>query len=276
MPEGHAVARWGDALRVLVGDTVGAIQAPPRWRERAQRLVGTQVTGVVTHGKHLVLEFSNDWVIHTHAMQYGSWQIGSPGEALRKDARFIRLRIDTPRHRAVFFHGPVMEVFSREEFGTHERFQSLGPDVLHPEFDVNAVYSAIVAQGDREIGDVVLDQRVLSGIGNVYKSEGLFLAGIDPRLMSSSVPRADMLVFFDEVIPLMAAGRGRPGTIETLPEELRYAAWVRTWVYRRRGQPCFVCATPIQRIRQGAFQRSTYFCPQCQRSADQSLGDGPG
>jgi endonuclease-8 len=226
--------------------------------------VGTQLTGVVTHGKHLVLEFSNDWVIHTHALQYGSWQIGSRREKLRKEARFVRLRIDTPRHRAVFFHGPVMEVLSREELSVHERFRSLGPDVLRPGFDVGAVYAAITAQGDREIGDVVLDQRVVSGIGNIYKSEGLFLAAMDPRQPASGVTIEDMTAFFAEVIPLMAAGRARQGMIETLPEELRYEPWMWTWVYRRRGQPCFVCASPIEMVRQGVFQRTTYFCPQCQ------------
>jgi formamidopyrimidine-DNA glycosylase len=251
-------------LRLLVGDTVRAIQTPPRWHGRAERLLGTQLSAVVTHGKHLVLEFSNDWVIHTHAMQYGSWQVGSRREALRKDTRFIRLRIDTPRRRAVFFHGPVMEVLSRGELARHERFNSLGPDVLHRDFDVRVVHSAIVAQGDREIGDVVLDQRVVSGIGNIYKSEGLFLGAIDPRQKASQVTVDDMTAFFAEVIPLMQAGRQRIGMIETLPEELRYEPWMRTWVYRRRGQPCFVCGTPIQMIRQGDFQRTTYFCPQCQ------------
>jgi len=262
--EGHAVARWGDALRHLVGDTVRAIQAPPRWRERADGLLGERLTGIVTHGKHLVLEFSNDWVIHTHAMQYGSWQIGTRREALRKDERFIRLRIDTRRRRAVFFHGPVMEVLSREEFAAHERFNSLGPDVLHPDFDVSQVHLGVVAQGGREIGDVVLDQRVVSGIGNIYKSEGLFLAAIDPCQRASQVTFDDMTAFFAEVIPLMQAGRRRFGMIETLPEELRYEPWMRTWVYRRRGQPCFVCGSPIQMIRQGDFQRTTYFCPRCQ------------
>ena len=268
MAEGHAVARWGDALRRLVGDTVESIQTPPRWRERADGLLGARLADVVTHGKHLVLEFSNDCVIHTHAMQYGSWQIGTRRERLRKDARFIRLRIDTPSHRAVFFHGPVMEVLSREEFARHERFNSLGPDVLHPSFDVGAAYEAIVAQGEREIGDVVLDQHVVSGIGNIYKSEGLFLACIDPREMASRIPIDDIAVFFGEVIPLMQAGRQHFGMIETLPEELRYEPWMRTWVYRRRGQPCFVCGSPIQMIRQGEFQRTTYFCPHCQTTPD--------
>ena len=272
MAEGHAVARWGDALRLLVGDTVRAIQTPPRWRERADHLLGERLTDVVTHGKHLVLAFSNDWIIHTHAMQYGSWQVGARRDPLRKDTRFIRLRIDTPRRRAVFYHGPVMEVLSREEFAAHERFNSLGPDVLHRDFNVAAVYAAIVAQGDREIGDVVLDQRVVSGIGNIYKSEGLFLAAIDPMQKASDVTLDDMTAFFAEVIPLMQAGRQRFGMIETLPEELRFESWMRTWVYRRRGQPCFVCASPIQMSRQGNFQRTTYFCPQCQRQLDYAHG----
>jgi len=229
-------------------------------------LLGERLTGVVTHGKHLVLEFSNDWIIHTHAMQYGSWQIGARREVLRKDARFVRLRIDTPKRRAVFFHGPVMEVLSRAEFATHERFHSLGPDVLHPDFEVSHVFAAIVAQRDREIGDVVLDQRVVSGIGNIYKSEGLFLAAMDPRQNASEVTFQDLEAFFAEVIPLMQAGRQRFGMIETLPDDLRYEPWMRTWVYRRRGQPCFVCGSPIRMTRQGDFQRTTYFCPQCQQT----------
>ncbi|HJQ20034.1 MAG TPA: DNA-formamidopyrimidine glycosylase family protein [Gemmatimonadaceae bacterium] len=264
MAEGHAVARWADALRPLVGDTIHAVATPPRWRERAERLIGTQLTGLHTHGKHLVLEFSNGWVIHTHAMQYGSWQIGSRRQALRKDARFVRLRLETPRRRAVFFHGPVMEVLSAEEFAAHDRFHALGPDVLHDGFDVSGAHAAVTSQGEREIGDVVLDQRVVSGIGNIYKSECLFLAAIHPQRAASSIGADELTTFFAELIPLMQAGRRQPGMIETLPHELRYEPWMRTWVYRRRGQPCFVCATPILMVRQGDFQRTTYFCPFCQ------------
>ncbi|HET9635111.1 MAG TPA: DNA-formamidopyrimidine glycosylase family protein, partial [Gemmatimonadaceae bacterium] len=180
MAEGHAVARWADALRELIGERVEEIQVPPRWRERAEKIPGATLTQVRTHGKHLVLQFSNDWVVHTHAMQYGSWQIGPLGQELRKEARFARLRLTTPRHEVVFFHGPVMEVLSLDELAKHERFTSLGPDLLHDDFPVDSVIDAIQAQGDREIGDLILDQRVVSGIGNIYKSEGLFLATIHP------------------------------------------------------------------------------------------------
>lgn len=264
MAEGHAVARWGDALRELVGERVEVIHVPPRWRERAERITGAQLTLVQTHGKHLVLHFSSGWVVHTHAMQYGSWQVGPKGQTLRKEARFARLRLTTPGYEVVFFHGPVMEVLSLEELAAHERFHSLGPDLLHEGFSPSGLLAAVQAQGDREIGDVVLDQRIVAGIGNIYKSEGLFLAAVDPRRPAKSVTAEELASLFEELIPLMQAGRYVYGMTVTLPPDLRLEPWMRNWVYRRRGQPCFVCATPIEMMRQGEFQRTTYFCPHCQ------------
>lgn len=264
MAEGHAVARWGDALRQLVGEQVQDIQVPARWRDRAHHIRGAHLTRVHTHGKHLVLHFSSGWVVHTHAMQYGSWQIGPLGQELRKDGRFARLRLTTPRHEVVFFHGPVMEVLSLDEFAAHERFHSLGPDLLREDFSSNAVLAALHAQADREIGDAILDQRIVAGIGNIYKSEGLFLATIHPRRPANSIGARELEVFFDELIPLMQAGRLKYGMTVTLPPELQVEPWMRNWVYRRRGQPCFVCATAVELIRQGDLQRTTYFCPHCQ------------
>jgi len=264
MAEGHAVARWGDALRQLIGERVDEIKVPPRWRERAEKLRGAELTVVRTHGKHLVLQFSNDWVVHTHAMQYGSWQIGPVGQQLRKEERFARLLLRTSRYEAVFFHGPVMEVLSVDELARHERFNALGPDLLHEDFSVESAIAAIRRQVGREIGDVILDQHVISGIGNIYKSEGLFLAMIHPLLPASTISHESLRSFFDELIPLMQAGRCDQGWIVTLPRDLQLEAWMRNWVYQRRGQPCFVCATKIEMIRQGDFQRTTYFCPHCQ------------
>lgn len=264
MAEGHAVARWADALQQLVGETVRDVVVPPRWRERAARLAGTQVTRVHAHGKHLVVHFSNDWVIHTHAMQYGSWQVGPIGQQLRKESRYARLRLTTGRLEVLFYHGPVMEVLSADEFARHERYASLGPDLLHDDFQSSTVLDTMRAQGAREVGDAVLDQRIVAGIGNIYKSEGLFLAAIHPGRRSDSLTSRELQVFFDELIPLMQAGRLEYGMTITLPPELRYEPWMRNWVYRRRGHPCFVCATPIEMFRQGDFQRTTYFCPHCQ------------
>ena len=265
MPEGHSVARWGDTLRELIGERVEAILVPARWRDRAAHIAGSTLTGVDTHGKHLVLSFSSDWVIHAHAMQYGSWQVGPIGQELRKEARFARLRITTGKHDIVYYHGPVMEVLTRGELAVHERFQSLGPDLLSDTFDRHSAITSLGAS-DREIGDAVLDQRIVAGIGNIYKSEGLFLAAIHPLRLASDVRDHELDVFFDELIPLMQEGRFKYGATKTLPEELRFEPWYRNWVYRRRAQPCFVCATPVEMVRQGEFQRATYFCPHCQTS----------
>ena len=264
MAEGHAVARWGDALRKLVGERVAVVEVPSRWRERAEQIRSTLLTRVETHGKHLVLHFSSGWVVHTHAMQYGSWQIGPIGQELRKEVRFARLRLTMERHEVVFFHGPVMEVLSLDELATHERFQSLGPDLLHDDFSISRVYEALQEQGQREIGDAVLDQRIIAGIGNIYKSEGLFLAAIHPRRQASDISASELDTFFGELIPLMQDGRSQQGMIVTLPADMQLEPWMRTWVYRRRGHPCFVCATKIDMFRQGEFQRTTYFCPHCQ------------
>ena len=222
------------------------------------------MTRVVTHGKHLVLFFSNDCVIHTHSLQYNSWQIGKRGFELRRPLHYIRLRIITKNYEAVFYHGPVMEIMSVEEFERQGNIQTLGPDVLHEDFDSESIFLAIRRQAEREIGDLLLDQRIVSGIGNIYKSEGLFLAALHPQTPARSVTRDDMRAFFGEVLPLMQAGRFRLGATVTLPEELQFDRWTRNWVYRRRGQPCFVCGTTILMIRQGEFERTTYFCPTCQ------------
>lgn len=264
MAEGHAVARWADSLREVQGERVVAVTVPPRWRERAERVKGARLDGVRTHGKHLVLDFSSGWVIHTHAMQYGSWQVGPRDLTPRKDLRFARLQLATRKHLVLFYHGPVMEVLSKEEFAAHERFHTLGPDLLHDGFEPVAVHAAVRGQGDRPIGDTVLDQRIVAGIGNIYKSEGLFLAAVDPRRTSRSIGRSEMRVFFEELIPLMQLGRRVYGMTITLPDELRFEPWMRNWVYRRRAQPCFVCGTAIEMIRQGDFQRATYYCPHCQ------------
>lgn len=264
MAEGHAVARWADALQQLVGEEVSDIVVSPRWRERADQVRGARLTRVQSHGKHLVLHFSNGWVIHTHAMQYGSWQIGPIGQPLRKEERYARLRLTTDRLEALFYHGPVMEVLAADEFTTHERFHSLGPDLLHDDFAASSILDALHGQGAREIGDAVLDQHIVAGIGNIYKSEGLFLAAIHPKRRADSIASTEMHVFFGELIPLMQAGRLEHGMTITLPAELRFEPWMRNWVYRRRGQPCFVCATPIEMFRQGEFQRTTYCCPHCQ------------
>ena len=264
MAEGHAVVRWARELRRLVGEELTNVAAPPRWRDRARSLVGARVREVRTIGKHLFID-SGDYVVHCHAMQYGSWQVGERGMAHRKERRYVRLQLVTPTHEAVFYHGPVMEILTPTELDAHPAVTSLGPDLLHDTFD-RAEVARRLRSGDvpeRAIGDAILDQRVVAGIGNIYKSEGLFLAAIDPRRPAREVSDEELARLWDALIPLMHAGTERYGRTTTLPDELRTDG-DHNWVYRRRRRPCFRCGGEIEMLRQGELARATYFCPGCQ------------
>lgn len=264
MAEGHAVIRWARALAQLVGEPLIGIRLPQRWGDRAGMLAGSHITGIETRGKHLLLHLSNTETIHTHAMQYGSWQVGEHGMTPRKDAKYVRLRLVTEQHEAIFYHGPVIEVLTAEELRQHGALNALGPDVMSPRFDRDEAARRVAEQDDRAIGDVVLDQRVMAGLGNIFKSEGLFLANIDPRRAAASITRDELDRFWDRIIPIMWRGTERYGKTLTTPPELQQQGHLH-YVYRRRGHPCLVCGTKIEMARQGELDRSTYFCPRCQR-----------
>lgn len=263
MAEGHAVVRWARALRSLEGSPLVRVDAPARWSSRARQLRGHCVTEVGTHGKHLLVATSCDLTVHCHAMIYGSWQFGAPGMTLRKPQRQVRLRLRTVEREAVFFNGPVMELLTPEELAAHGRLTRLGPDVMSDTFDGNEAWCRLFLDAQRETGDAVLDQRIVAGIGNIYKSESLFLTGILPTRMVSSLGRQQVDRLWNMARHLMWRDARRSGPIVTLDDPLRRDG-DRHWVYRRRGRPCFRCGTRIEMVRQGELRRATYFCPTCQ------------
>jgi endonuclease VIII len=263
MAEGHAVIRWARTLGVLVGEPLEDVVLPRRSGDRGAALRGEYVRSIHTHGKHLLLHLSNDETIHTHAMQYGSWQVGTRPLDLRKASQYVRLRLVTTAHEAVFYHGPVIELLSVAELASHGVLNALGPDVMASVFDRDEAAHRIATAGERAIGDVVLDQRVVAGLGNIFKSEGLFLARVDPRRPAASVTRAEQDILWDEIVPIMWRGTEQYGKTATTPLEMQ-AVGALHWVYRRKGHPCFRCGTKIAMVRQGDLARSTYYCPLCQ------------
>lgn len=270
MPEGHTVARWANELRPMIGESIVDVRAPERWRERADALIGRHLVRVDTHGKNLLLRFDDGTTIRAHAMQYGSWQIGAPGMELRKESRYVRLMLRTAVHEAVFFHGPVMEILTAAEAERHDDLSALGPDVLAIDFDAEEAARRLRGNPLREIGDAILDQRNVAGIGNIYKSEGLYLAGIHPQRTTASITDDELARLWRSVIPLMRTGVAHAGATTTLPPELvGPGRW--HWVYRRRGHPCFCCGTKILMVRQGELGRTTYFCPSCQPTGERSV-----
>lgn len=257
MPEGdtihHAARRVGGAL---TGREIRSIETPhprtrgERWR---QKLAERRVRSVDAHGKHLFIRFEGDLTLHSHLRMTGKWGIYRHGERWRRARRRAWLVIRTDQHEVVQFDGPVLELTtdSRTRFDPH--LAGLGPDVLAPEFDQRKFLTR-VREDDRTrgIGEALLDQRNLAGIGNIWKAESCFLAGLDPWKPVSEVGDDELLLLVRTVRPLMAesAERGRPGT---------------PWVYERAGRPCRRCGTLVRARGQGDDNRTTFWCPGCQR-----------
>jgi DNA-formamidopyrimidine glycosylase len=262
MAEGHLIVRWARRLRALLRQPLVHVDLPARLADRAPGLAGQHLADVTTHGKHLLLHLSGGETIHCHAMMFGSWQFGKPGMSLRKAAHQVRLRLRTSGQEAVFFNGPVVELLTPEELASHPRLRALGPDVLAADFDRGEAWRRLQMEPGREVADAIIDQTIVAGIGNIYKSEGLFLAAIHPRAPVSVLRRTDVDHLWDILIPLMRRGT-RTGRIRTGPDK-KGGKGRQHWVYRRRGQACAQCGTKIVRTVQGKTQRSTYFCPDCQ------------
>lgn len=259
------MARWARRLRALVGDEIVRVDAPDRWSERARRVEGERVSGVESRGKHLLVHLSGPYTVHCHAMMFGSWQVGRAGMSLRKEESDVRLRLRSREREAVFYHGPVMELLTGEELEEHEHLRSLGPDILDLEFDRDEAWRRLRSEPGLPVGAAVLRQELVAGIGNIFKSEGLFRAGMDPRRSVSDLERQEVERIWDRTRPMMRRNVERSGAIVTLPPDLADdEARVRHWVYRRRGRPCRKCGTEVRMVRQGRHDRTTYFCPACQ------------
>ncbi len=273
MPEGdtiHSAARRVGAA--LVGREILAIETPqPRHRldRWPERLAGRAVRSVDAHGKHLLVRFEGDLTLHSHLRMGGAWRVYRRGERWRRSPRRAWLIVRTPDHEVVQFDGPVLELMTEGRTRFDAQLAALGPDVLGPALDEGELLRRLRDDDPtRAIGDALLDQHNVAGIGNVWKSEGCHLAKVDPWRPLSRVSDEDVLAIVHGVRPLMRRSVDRGGRIETYrPEgERRSAGRERpTWVYGRGGLPCRTCATKIRFRGQGDDNRTTYWCPTCQR-----------
>jgi endonuclease-8 len=256
VPEGdsiHSAARRVGAA--LVGRPIVAIETPQlrhsldRWPER---LDGRSVRSVDARGKHLFIRFEGDLTLHSHLRMTGYWGVYRRGERWRRSARRAWLVLRTEQHDVVEFDGPVVELMTDSRTRFDRRLTRLGPDILGEELDERR-FLELVRRGDqtRAVGDALLDQRNVAGIGNMWKAEGCFLAGVNPWRALRELSDDELLTVVREVRPLMrasAAGRRTPSR----------------WVYGRAGLPCRRCSTPIRARGQGDDNRTTYWCPTCQ------------
>jgi endonuclease-8 len=258
VPEGdtiHAAARrLGDAL---IGKEIVSIRTPQprhamdRWPER---LAGRGVRSVDARGKHLFVRFEGDLTLHSHLRMNGMWGVYRQGHRWSRGPHRAWLVIRTPEADAVQFDGPVLELMTESRSRFDLRLASLGTDILAPGFSEERFLTRLREDDPtRGIGDALLDQRNIAGIGNVWKSEGCFDAGIDPWRRLADLSDEEALRIVRLTRPRMQDSASRGGHIRGLR------------VYDRTGRPCPRCNTARILARgQGDDNRTTYWCASCQ------------
>jgi endonuclease-8 len=274
VPEGDTIAWSANRIRpVLVGAVPDEIITPQRrhsmdrWPER---LAGRAITAVDTHGKHLFIRFGprvlqtrqnradrmssgrfdGNLVLHSHLGMSGSWTVAPERRRWRR-AWIVLRRGD---RWVAELDGPTLELLTAGRARFDRRLAGLGPDVLAAEFDSGRFLARLRADDPtRPLGDALLDQRNVAGIGNIWKAEGCWEAAIDPWRPASDVSDDEALRVIRAMRPRMQrSAEDGPRTIEPR-------------VYRRHGRPCPRCGGPIMSRGQGDANRTTYWCPGCQR-----------
>jgi endonuclease-8 len=273
MPEGDSIFRAARTLnRALAGRTITRFESvfsQLRRIDEDQPLSGRMIERVEARGKHLLIWFSGDLVLRTHMRMHGSWHIYRPGERWQRPRGEMRIVIGTTEYEAVAFTVPVAELTTGGGLARDPAVRDLGPDILADEFDAAEAVRRITSLAENEIADALLDQRAVAGLGNIFKSETLFVARIDPFARVGDMPRDDIEKVIATARRLMRANisddhqglatysTGRRTTGRADPS-------AKLWVYGRGGRPCRRCGTPISRRKQGHDLRSTYWCERCQ------------
>jgi endonuclease-8 len=269
VPEGDTLVRTAAGLRpYLVGRTVTAARAAgPGPVPQVHRLVGREIVAVDSLGKNLLIRFDDGLEIRTHLRMHGSWHRYRPGERWRRPPARARLVIEVPGTVAVCFDAPVVELFEQRAEALNPALAGLGPDLSAPAFDGDAAVRRLrdPSRARRSIAEGLLDQRALAGIGNVYKSEILWIERVSPFLAIADVPDEALARLVAAARRLLLANAAAVHGPERTTTHGDRDATGPLYVYGRAGRPCRRCRTPIARVRQGTdLPRLTFWCPVCQ------------
>jgi endonuclease VIII len=273
MPEGDTIFRAARTLeRALAGQTVTRFEtglAKLSQIDRNEPMAGRTVERVCAAGKHLLITLSGNLTLRTHMRMNGSWHIYRPGESWQLPRRAMRIVIETADWVAVAFNVYDAEFVPTAKLAHHQRVATLGPDLLG-DFDIDRALALVRLKGATAIRDVLLNQRVMAGIGNVYKSEILFLRGIHPDTPANAVSDdawRNVMTLAQKLLRANVADSSGARIVT-------YGGLRRTtgrtnesdglWVYSRGGQPCRKCGTRIASRKDGDDARVTYWCPKCQ------------
>jgi len=262
VPEGDTIHGAADQLNdALTGqEVVRATGSHRAMIEYGRRVEGTRILSATAHGKHLLVDFSNGWTLRTHLQMTGQWHVYAPGERWRKSPGKARVVIETAETVAVCFAAPTVQLAPRPIVA--QRVADLGPDLMQ-DFDATALAARVLDMGgDATVCSTLLDQSIVAGVGNVYKSELLFLEGIHPETPTGHLGQEAVVSLLERAGRLLRANRGRPRTTTGARGRGH-----ETWVYGRAGMECRRCSSTIETATHGPLQRSTYWCPKCQAPA---------
>ena len=249
MPEGDTIHRMATMLgSALKGKRV--VAARP---EHLKRLSGTTVISVEPVGKHLVIRFDNGLALHTHMRMRGVWHVYRPGERWRRPAWQLKASLETADSVAVCFSAPIVELIR----DVASRVGHLGPDIVAEEWSPSAAVARARKLNEMPIGDVLLDQRVVAGIGNVYRCESLWSRRINPWKPVLELDDETLRELFDTARAAMRANLA--GGVRR-----RFPGYGNGAVHGRGGRPCARCGTPIRVRAMGDHARLVYWCPKCQ------------
>ena len=262
MPEGDTVWRAARTLhRALTGQTLTASDFRVPQHATAD-LTGHRVAATVSRGKHLLTRFESasdgDWTLHTHLKMEGKWEVHAPGQRWLRPAREARVVLTTDSTVAVGFTLGIVELVPRHD--EHRVVGHLGPDLLGPDWDEDEALRRLLRDPAVPVGDALLDQTALAGIGNMYASELCFTSGVHPTVPVGEVVDLPRMVRRARLMLDLNKERA----VQSTTGDLRQGR--RMWVYRRDAQPCRRCGAPIRVHMQGepGRERAKYWCPSCQ------------
>ncbi len=256
---------------MLVGKQVAALELTRRV-ESTEALIGHTIVATEARGKNLLVHFDNGLSLHVHLKMWGRIFVWPLSQARRAGPNTV-LVLDTDAHRVVVSEAPVARLIRTEDLRRDFHFRQLGPDLLSESFDLEEALTRLMQRKELPLGEAVMDQSAVAGIGNVWKSELCFNLKLDPfalvALHTEEELRALLVMARAQMQKSVAQPRRklpdpftrREGRQPRLEPRLGQGP---TSVYGRQGKPCYDCRTPIEMRRQGETLRSTYYCPRCQ------------
>lgn len=265
MPEGDTIFRIAAVLRrTLLGARIDRASAQPRPGLRrvpdVERIVGSIVGSVEARGKHLLIGFDNGLTLRTHLRMTGAWHRYALREAWTKPASQASVVLETATAVVVCFDAPEVELMTDAQVARHPQLTTLGPDLLSRAFDADEAVRRLRANARRPIGEALLDQRAMAGLGNVLKSEVCSVERVSPWRPVGELDDDALVRVVATARRLLNANLDGGARVTTGQRR----AGRQLWVYSRAGQPCRTCGTLIEGRRQGDHARMTYWCPHCQ------------